>query len=72
MSTDLGSQIYVVETPQCGICKEAGMVEITLQEYLCWEMGMLIQDAMPDVSPELREQLKTGTHPKCYKKMLGM
>ena len=71
MTTELKDTIYVVETPQCGICNEAGTVEITLQEYLCWEMGMLIQDAMPNVSPEIREQLKTGTHPKCYKEMLG-
>jgi hypothetical protein len=30
---------------------------------------MLIQDALPDLDKALREQMMTGTHPKCWELM---
>ena len=71
MSENLAQEIYVIETPTCGICDKAGVVEAPFVNYLQWSFGMLIQDAFPNMSPELREQLKTGIHPECYQKMLG-
>lgn len=65
------NEIYLVETPQCGICSQVGIVEVPLGGFLAWQMGELIQDAFADLDPALREQLKTGTHPECYKQMIG-
>jgi|688.fasta_scaffold29758_8 hypothetical protein len=57
---------YIVTTPECGICKETGYVEVPAEGFFKWNFGMLIQDALPDLDKSLREQLKTGTHPKCW------
>jgi len=37
---------------------------ITMHQYLSWREGMLIQDAMPHLSPEQREFLMTGIIPE--------
>ena len=36
-----------------------------------WEAGELIQDAMPDISPDIREFLMTGISPKEWRAVLG-
>lgn len=72
MSENLAQEIYVIETPTCTICDKGGFVEAPLENYLQWNFGMLIQDAFPNMPAPLREQLKTGIHPECYQKMLGI
>ena len=49
---------YVIETKQCIHCKQTGTVEIFTQE-----MFFLHKD--------FREQMITGTHPKCWIEMFG-
>ena len=71
VSNNIAQEPYVISTPTCGICNKDGYVEATLEGYLQWNFGMLIQDAFPTMPAPLREQLKTGTHPECYQKMLG-
>ncbi len=36
-----------------------------------WEAGELIQDVMPDISPDIREFLMTGISPKEWWDLLG-
>jgi hypothetical protein len=36
-----------------------------------WEAGELIQDVMPDISPDIREFLMTGISPKEWRAILG-
>ena len=38
-------------------------IPVTREQLSMWENGMLIQDAMPDLTPDQREFLKTGIMP---------
>jgi hypothetical protein len=66
---DLKDSTHIVATPTCGICKEDGFVEVPSIGFLQWNFGMLIQDAFPDLDISLREQMMSGTHPKCWEIM---
>ena len=68
--------VTTVVTPQCYQCGDIGEVALTTEEsigYYNWKEGIVdyIQDAMPTLPKELREQLKTGTHPKCWEEMFN-
>jgi hypothetical protein len=39
--------------------------------YVAWLEGALIQDAMPDVSRDMREMFISGTCPKCWDAMFN-
>jgi hypothetical protein len=47
--------------------------EITLdmKDYYKWQNGMLIQNALPYLSPEDREFLMTGITPKEWRESIG-
>ena len=68
---DLANETYIVQTPDCHICGESGIVEVPAPGFFAYQLGALIQDAFPQLSPALREQLKTGYHPECYALMAG-
>lgn len=44
-------------------------IDITKTAIYAWECGELIQVAMPDISSEEREFIKTGYTPSDWKKM---
>jgi len=67
---DVKNMTYVVQTPTCILCKNTGTVEIPADGFFKWNFGMLIQDALPDLDKSLREQMMTGTHPKCWELMM--
>lgn len=48
-----------------------GEIEVPNSGLARRSSGALIQDAFPDLEPELREQLMTGTHPECWLAMFG-
>jgi hypothetical protein len=62
---------YVVETNLCFHCGNKGTVEVLAQEVFYLRQGMLIQDAVKSLDKGLREQLMSGTHPKCWLDMFG-
>jgi len=62
---------YIVETPQCGLCKKGGTVEVPMEGFLVYQLGGLIQEAFPDLDKSLREQIISGTHPICWKEAYG-
>lgn len=51
---------------ECFICK--GESRILVEEDLVkrWYNGEFIQDVFPHLTPEQRELMQTGTHPKCF------
>ena len=56
----------------CPICGEYNFVDnVPLDGYNDWLNGELIQNAMPDLSPEEREMLISGVCPECWQKMMG-
>lgn len=53
----------------CPFCGADHAVEVNLAEYIAWESGELIQNAMPNLSPTEREQLISHVCPKCQAKI---
>ena len=50
--------------------KESTMeIDITQEQLDAWHNGMLIQEAMPNISAEEREFIMTGTTPEDWSKM---
>jgi len=62
-----------VRTKKCSWCKKEGTLELTedqLERARQWGQGLgPIQQMLPDLTPDQREQLMTGTHPECWKAM---
>ena len=55
----------------CPICGKAHYVEVNENAYWNWRDGMLIQNAMPDLTPTEREQLISRLCPDCQKMVFG-
>ncbi len=76
-----------IQTKPCHLCKEPGVVEIKGDDTVLeqrWEQHArehadfnstsplrFIQNAFPELTPDQREQIISGTHPKCWAKMFG-
>jgi len=59
-------------TPACMVCGKTSEMEVDSAAYFRWsQQGWLIQSAFPEMPEELREQLKTGTHPLCWDEMFA-
>lgn len=69
--TSLAKEVYVMQTPVCWHCNKSGTVEMTLTELMTYELGGLLQEAFPNHPAPVREQIKTGVHPKCWEEMFG-
>ena len=50
----------------CPFCGEVHYVECNEADYLDWQDGELIQNAMPYLSAQEREYLITGICPTCW------
>lgn len=53
----------------CTFCKEEQEVVVDAKGYEKHKNGELIQNAMPNLSPEKRELLISGICPKCWDNM---
>lgn len=53
----------------CPICSTPATLEVDALGFIRWQSGELIQVALPELSPEKREQLITGTCPLCWDNM---
>jgi hypothetical protein len=62
---------YIVETPLCGFCKKGGTIEVPMEGFLIYQLGGYVQEAFPELDKSLREQIISGTHPKCWDKAYG-
>jgi len=64
-----------VQTKTCIHCMQDGHVEMTYDEYntgkKLYEQGALMQEAFPNLDLDLREQLISGIHPKCWIEMFA-
>lgn len=69
METDDG--MITLKTPACPLCTKTGTLTVSAIGFRKWNDGMLIQHAFPEMSTDQREQLKTGTHPKCWEEMFA-
>lgn len=56
----------------CRHCGEEHLINVNARRYTEWKEGKeLIQRALPELTPEERELLKTQTCGKCWDEMLG-
>ncbi len=58
--------MMVITTPICPECGESGILQVPANGWDLWQEGALIQDAFGDLDKGIREQIKTGYHPKCW------
>jgi hypothetical protein len=54
---------------RCQWCPTQIEVPVDLKKIDAWRKGQLIQNAMPDLSKDLREMFISGTCPKCWDEM---
>tara|TARA_R110002096_G_scaffold150503_1_gene312499 strand:- start:214 stop:414 length:201 start_codon:yes stop_codon:yes gene_type:complete len=47
-------------------------IDVTLEQIALWEGGMLIQDAMPNITSDEREFIMTGITPQEWDSMMGI
>lgn len=55
-------------TKKCSWCGEDSVIEIPKDGFNAWKegKGLHVQDAFPNLSRDVREQLITGIHPVCW------
>jgi hypothetical protein len=55
----------------CPMCRESRTLEVPADGFERWQSGELIQNAMPELSADDREQLISGTCGKCWTELFG-
>ncbi len=64
-----------INTNICLHCGEEGSIEMSEDEYnkgiTAYNEGAFIQEAFPSLSADQREQIISGTHPKCWIEMFS-
>ena len=69
------TETITVSTKRCYHCGEEGTLTMPREEGLrgveAYIAGEYAQDAFPFLSPEDREQIISGTHPKCWEEMFA-
>jgi hypothetical protein len=68
---DINEPTVMMFTPTCGWCKKEGAVEVPTAGFLARQLHAPIQDCFPELDKALREQIISGTHPKCWTEMFG-
>jgi hypothetical protein len=53
------------------MCGDVNQVTISEAQWWRWQMGELIQNVAPELSPEERELLISGICSECWNKMFG-
>jgi hypothetical protein len=65
------NKIKEVYSLRCRRCKEFRYIQAFQEDVNKWLDGELIQDAMPYLSADDREMLKSRICPKCWESMFG-
>jgi hypothetical protein len=74
MSRDLlyeDDGINVRISGKCTVTGETYAVEVTAAQWDIWKGGVMIQDAMPNLSADQREFLISGSTPAEFQKLFG-
>ena len=66
----IGNEI-VVDNPTCLHCGNGSQTRVDWLAYALWQGGDLIQHAFPNLNAAQREMMISGTHPYCWKEMMG-
>lgn len=60
-----------VTTPVCVQCGQSSTMNVSRDKLIRWHKGELAQNVFPELTPDERELLVTGTHPECWEKIFG-
>ena len=64
-----------LNTKKCLHCGQQGFIEMSEDDYnqgvTAYNEGSLMQQAFPKLSADQREQIISGTHPKCWIEMFS-
>ena len=55
----------------CCVCHKPARVEVEEDAWDEYIHGKKAQDAFPDLPPDQREIIISGTHPECWNKLFG-
>lgn len=58
-------------TVACRHCLAVVEIDVTPAQVTAWQAGGLIQRVMPELTPNEREMLMTGTCGHCWRRMFG-
>ena len=63
-------------TNKCIHCGDTGYVRVKKKDEATWKytsrhLRPLVQDLFPYIHKDWREQIMTGTHPRCFIEMFG-
>jgi hypothetical protein len=53
------------------MCGKGGFVEVSSERYMARKKGASVQEAFSELDMSLREQIISGTHPKCWESMVA-
>jgi hypothetical protein len=56
---------------QCGCCRQVQQVRVNANDWLDWQEGKLIQEAMPYLNADQREIMISGTCGACFDAMFA-
>lgn len=67
--------MVTVDTGTCLWCNKPSSLKMTEEQYARYEArkmhGGHIQDVLPEMSPDQREMLISGSHPECFDRMFA-
>ena len=52
----------------CLLCNKSYNIKMSVEDYVSWSNGALVQNAFPYLSPDQREMIINGTHSECFDK----
>jgi hypothetical protein len=60
------STLTTVTSPPCSLCQKTSEFALDAEKVKQWREGAFIQDVFPELTASQREQIISGTHPKCW------
>lgn len=58
-------------TPSCSVCERHSVLFLDEEALIAYHNGMHVQDAFPDLTPDERELVISGTHSSCWDILFG-
>lgn len=62
---------YIPVTTRCPFCTKETVINVNADGWHAWREGAFIQNALPELSVDMREQLISGTCPSCWDSEVG-
>lgn len=59
------------KTKTCPVCHQQTELHLDPAKVQRWEQGEYLEDVWPDMLPEYRELLISGTHGLCWGELMG-